>query len=89
MKLVNRNIVNPLGDLHDNFRLLYGGTGRTNFEAFASEVESVSMVAVSASRALATRGASIATAAFMRTIETTGNSIDDFKIALGIPVEHY
>ena len=80
----------PLGSPAEMHGFWFGkSTGRTNFDLFAVEVHSLSSVAVSVSRALATRGASVATAAFMRTIETTGNAIDDFKIALKIPVEHY
>ena len=89
-RLAYRMEVDPFGGPVEMHRYLFGkSTGRINYDLFASEVHSVSSVVVSVSRALATRGASIATAAFMRTIETTGNAIDDFKIALGIPVEHY
>lgn len=89
-RIAYRKEGDPVGSPVEMHRFWFGkSTGRTNYDVFASEVHSVSSVFVSASRAFATRGASIATAAFMRTIETTGNAIDDFKIALGIPVEHY
>jgi hypothetical protein len=79
--------VGPAAEMH----LFWFGksSGRSNYDVIVGEIESISSILVTTSRALATRGASLTIAAFMRAVEFAGNNIDEFKILLSIPVEHY